>query len=309
MLVFHVLAGSLLIYGCANTSPTENKISLTATTSIIGNVLENLAGDYFKINVLLPREAGPHGFQPHPRDMAKLSDSDKIFINGAGLESFLDDLVQQPEFSEKIVDLSQNIPLLKLHADDHHDHGHDCHDDVDPHTWMDPNMVVFWLRPITDQLIKLAPEYKNEFRKRAQEYHSKLLDLDAWINHEIENIPSENRKIVADHRVFGYFARRYNFIELNSILPSFSTLSEPSAKDIARLQDDIRNLEIPALLISSGNDRSLADVIAKDLGINLVVVYTGGLGPQEGPAATYIDFMKYNVSQIVTAMRQSNSIN
>lgn len=294
----------ILLTGCSSKNNPDQSPVLLATTSIVGDIVQAVAGDQFQVDVLLPREVGPHGFQPHPGDLARLSESDVLFINGAGLELFLEEMLASTQYSGQVVDLSENVPLLRMQTVHETDHGHHHHHDIDPHVLLDPNMVVFWLRPIAEQLMRLDPQHKTVYQTNAQHMHSELLALDEWIRQEVERIPDHRRRIVADHRVFGYFARRYQFDDMNAILPGFSSLAEPSAKELADLQEDIKKHGVPALVVGIGSDLVLAGQLAEDLDLDLVKVYTGGLGPEGGPAGTYLGYMKTNISRLADALGQ-----
>ena len=86
-------------------------------------------------------------------------------------------------------------------------------------------------------------------------------------------------------------------------IPGFSTLSEPSAQELAELADDIRDLDVKAIFVGNTVNANVASQIAQDTGIQLVPIYTDSLSPADGPAASYLDFMKINVEAIVGALK------
>ena len=47
----------------------------------------------------------------------------------------------------------------------------------------------------------------------------------------------------------------------------------------------------------------LAERVAEDMGIELVSLYTGSLGKPGSGAETYIDFIRYNTTTIVDALK------
>ena len=190
--------------------------------------------------------------------------------------------------------------------EDHHDeddHGH-AHGEFDPHVWMDPTLVAVWATEIAEVLAELDPSHAAEYAGRAETFVREMDELDAWITAEVAAVPRDRRILVTDHDVFGYFADRYEFTVLDTIIPGFSTVSEPSARHLASLREAITEHSIPAIFVGLTVDSQVARVVADDLGIEVVSVYTGSLGEPGGPASNYGDFMRTNVERIVTALSQ-----
>jgi ABC-type Zn uptake system ZnuABC Zn-binding protein ZnuA len=130
-----------------------------------------------------------------------------------------------------------------------------------------------------------------------------LKDLDSWIRSEVAQIPMQNRLLVADHAVLGYFAAQYGFTEEGSITSSFSSEAAPSAKELAALEDKIRRLGVRAVFVSEAVNQTMADQIAADTGIKSVRIYHASLTAANGPAPSYLEFMRYNVRAIVEALK------
>ena len=102
--------------------------------------------------------------------------------------------------------------------------------------------------------------------------------------------------------LFGYFAEKYGFNVIGAIVPSYSSSAQPSAKELAALEDSIRQYGIKAVFIGKTINPTLAQRVAQDTGIKLVTFYTGSLSDKNGPASTYLDYMRYNVTAIVNAL-------
>ena len=108
---------------------------------------------------------------------------------------------------------------------------------------------------------------------------------------------------MTDHLIFGYFARTYGFEQVGVVTAGYSTLAEPSARDIAELEEAIKRYDVPAIFVSTSVNPQVAEQIAADTGIKVVSIYTGSLSDEQGPASTYLDYMRYDVTQIVAALR------
>ncbi len=293
----------------------SERLQVVATTTIVGDVVRSVAGDHVELVVLLPRNADPHTFQPTPRDVVTVSNADVVFISGAGLEEEVGDILDNA--ASRIVDLSERVVLRELGVesaeasaededtlvgegesdDGRHDHG-----EHDPHVWFDPANVTIWTETIEEALAELDPENAAFYRSNASSYRLSLNDLDRWIRDEIDRVPLVRRRLVTDHLAFGYFAARYGFEQVGSVFAGFSTLAEPSAREMAELIDAIETLDVPAIFVGTTADPTLAEAIAADTGTDVVTLYTGSLSEQDGPAATYLEFMRYDVLAIVDAL-------
>jgi len=305
-----ILWGLLLSTACAGgeSSPGNSQtngdrlVKVVATTSIVFDVVKQVGGDTIDLDLLLPLGTDPHSFEPTPQDMTKLSNADVIFINGAGLEIFLDPLIKNSDGNFRIEDLSRDIQLISLGVnseenDDHSSGG------FDPHIWMDPNNVILWVNQISGLLSKMDSRNSALYESNALAYTNELNALNRWIVDRVNEISPEQRTLVTDHLVFGYFAKAYGFEQLGAILPSYSTLSQPSAQEVASLEETIREKGSKAIFVGMSENPNLARSIAEDTGINLVFVYTGSLTEPGGIADSYIDLIRYDVNAIVAALR------
>ena len=284
-------------------------LKILATTSIVADVVQQAGGDVFSVETLLPTGVDPHEFNPAPQDLAKVADADLIFANGAGLETFLDPLLQSAGGSAKVVKVSDGVQLLNLREESQGTGtpaGPAVTENVqgyDPHVWTDPNNVITWTDNIAKALAELDPGHKDTYDRNAAQYKQKLQELDAWIRDQVAQVPEANRKIVTDHLVFGYFAKEYGFQQIGAIVPAFSTMAEPPPQDLAKLEDQIRALNVKAVFVGNTANPNLAQRVAEDTGAKLVYLYTGSLSPPGGEAGTYIDFMHYDVNAIVSALK------
>jgi len=114
-------------------------------------------------------------------------------------------------------------------------------------------------------------------------------------------IPLQNRKLVTNHPSFGYLCERYGLEQVGAVYP-ISPSAEPSARDIARLQDLIHHYRVPAIFTESTVNPKLAEQVAADAGATIVTLYTGSLGAPGSGAETYLNMMRYNIEAIVEAL-------
>jgi len=283
---------------------SENqKLKVLATTTIVADVVAQIGGEAIELVVLLPPGTDPHTFDPAPQDVASVADAQVVFANGAGLEEFLEPLLESAGAENKVIYLSEGIPLLQfdsVHDEDDPEHGNE---NADPHTWTDPNNILIWVNNIEQAISELDPNNSDLYKQNAEIYAAEIKELDAWIREQVEQIPIESREIITDHVQFAYFAEEYGFNQIGAIISGYSTLAEPSAQELASLEDAIKEYNVKAIFVGKTVNPSLANRIAADTGIQIVFLYTGSLTEKGGEADTYLDYIRYNVSAIVNALQ------
>lgn len=306
-----LVTASLLLAACT-ASPAEDtgKLQVVATTSIVADVVSQVGGEYVMVTTLLPLGADPHTFEPRPQDAAAIANAGLVFANGAGLEEFLHNLLENAGAEEKLVEVSEGIELLQMVEENHQeseDHEHEGkehhHEGGDPHTWMDPNNVITWTDKIAQALAQADPQHAAVYQANAAAYAASLRELDNWVRSKVAQVPPEKRLLVTDHGVFSYFAAAYGFEQVGTITGSFSTNAAPSAKELAALEDEIKSLGVKAIFVGENANQSLADQVAADTGIRVVPLYHASLTGPDGPAPDYLAFMRYNVNAIVETLK------
>ncbi len=295
LLLVLLLASSVSSCGGRTPAAESGKLRVLATTSIVGDVVNQVGGGDIALTVLMPVGTDPHDFQPRPQDAAALANAQIIFSNGAGLETFLQPLLDSTGAAGTRVEVSAGITLLPLPGS--------TQSTGDPHTWMDPNNVIIWTQNIAAALSAADPSHAADYQANAEAYAASLRDLDAWIRSEVAQIPPQNRLLVADHAVLGYFAAQYGFTQEGTITGSFSSEAAPSARELAALENKIRQMGVKAIFVSEAVNQTLADQVAADTGIKSVWIYHATLTASDGPAPSYLEFMRYNVKAIVEALK------
>jgi len=301
---FNVLVLLLVLAASACSAPqTEDpsgneRLRLLATTTIVGDITRQVAGESAVVQVLLPVGTDPHAFEPRPQDVAAISDADLIIASGAGLEEFLSPLLRSAGAEERVVELSAGVALQTFSGEDQASGT----DEVDPHTWMDPKNVIVWTRNLEVALSAADAENAEVYTANADAYVKSLQEMDAWISLQLSPLPTERRQLVLDHYTMGYYASAYNLVIVGELVGSISTNAQTSAQELAILEEEIKTYSVPAILVSQTVNPALSEQVARDTGIQLVQIYTGSLSSPDGPAATYLDMMRYNTTHIIEAL-------
>ncbi len=183
-----------------------------------------------------------------------------------------------------------------------HDHEH-AEGACDPHVWMEPHNPMYWTMLIRDALTELDPANAEVYRTNADVY---LQELDAlahdFVMEAVETVPADNRILVTNHEFLGYFAVRYGFEVVGTVIPAGATGAEPSAASIAALIDAVNEEGVSAIFAETTVSTDIAEQIAEETGVQVLTLYSGSLSDADGPASTYIDYMRFNVTTIVEAL-------
>ena len=194
------------------------------------------------------------------------------------------------------------------HADEDHeehaegdDHDHHHHGAFDPHAWQSLGNAVAYVDTIAAALAQANPANAADFYQNRAAYVAEIEALDAEIRGIVAALPAERRIVVTSHDAFQYFGRDYG---LTFLAPQgLSTESEASAKDVARLIQQIRERGIRAVFIENVADPRLLERIADETGASIGgTLYPGALSGPDGPAPTYLDMMRHNATTLAQAL-------
>lgn len=296
------------------TEAAREPLLVVVSTSIWGNVVANVGGDDVRVEVVIPVGVDAHDFQPSAQQARLMAGADLVVVNGLHLEEGLLDLVASLEADGvevlEIGELLDPIPLRGDHGheDDDHDHGHedDNHDhgNEDPHVWFDPVRMARGAEIIAERLSRIDPERADEWAAPGAAYRDRILEVHEEVEAILSVIPPERRKLVTNHDALGYFAERYGFEVVGTVIPGGATLAEPSARELAALVGIIREEEVPAIFGETTDPSVLAEAVAAEVGhpVEVVLLYTESLGLPGSGAETYLDMLVTNARLIAEAL-------
>ena len=301
-----VVALVLILAACSPAGDSSSGgLFVVTTTSILGDVVAQVGGELIDVTVLIPADVDPHSYEPTPRDLAAVADADLVFVNGLDLEGFLDAVIANARADAYVVEVSQDVPAIEFAGEDEHEEegeAEEHEEGVDPHVWLDPNNVILWTEVIADELAAMNPDNRATYAANGEAYIAELQALDAWALEQVGTLEPSQRILVTDHDALGYFAAHYGFEVVGLVVSGTSALAEPSAGDLAALEAHIADSGAPAIFVGVSVNPDLAEQVAADTGVQLVPIYTGALSGPEGPAANYIELMRYDVRAIVGAL-------
>lgn len=294
-----LLTLSLLSAACSvaplPTAPGR-RLKVVATFSVIGDLARNVGGDDMDIATLVGPGQDTHTFEPSPADGRALAEADLVLENGLGFETWLDDLFTSAGSEAARVAVTEGItPRIASEGEEE--------GQPDPHVWHSVASAIQMVKNIRDALAQVDPANAAAYQANADQTLTALQTLDTWVFAQVKAVPEDRRKLVTTHDTFGYFAERYGFEVVGTILPTTTEGASPSAQALAALVEAVRAQGVPALFAENVSSNALLNQVAAEAGVKVIAsLYTDALGPPGSDGDTYVKMMRHNVTTIVAAL-------
>jgi zinc/manganese transport system substrate-binding protein len=286
------LAGSALVPVSALAA---GPVRVVASFSILADLVRQVGRGAVAVESLVGPDGDVHVYEPRPRDLRTLLAAGLLVRNGLGLEGWMDRLTAAAGFRGRVVVAAEKVVPRTMKAD-----GGALA--TDPHAWQDPRNAVLYVRAIADGLAAVDAGRAGSYRDAGAAYSGQIMQVDGWIEAAFAPIPAGQRRIITTHDAFGYFGARYGVEFLSA--EGISTEFEPSAKAIAALVRQIKREKVRAVFIENMTSPRMAQMLARETGAVLGgTVYSDALSPAGGPAATYLDMLRWNTRLFLGAMR------
>lgn len=306
---FVVATGLLALAACGG-DDADGTPRVMAATSILGDLVEQVAGEQVEVEVLIPATADPHDYQLSAREQARLREADAIVINGGQLNAGLERQVGSATGDGVPTFLAFDAVEDPLTADgpdhDHGDHDHD-HGELDPHFFGDPRrtvQVVEALGPFLADAVEGLDRSALDGSLAA--YVDELHRLDAEVEDILGAVPAHRRVLVTNHLVLGYFADRYGF-EVAGTIHSGAHVSQPSARDLVELRRLMDAQEIDVVFTDVTMSANNAEQLADSLDVEVVALHSESLGEEGSGADTYVDMVRANARSIASALAETET--
>jgi len=303
----------LFAAGCGNGGGDgDGPIKVVATTTQVADLVREVGGDQIDLTQILQPNTDPHDYEPRPSDVEAFVDAKLVFKSGGHLDEWTDQMIEDSGSDATVVDLSANLPV-ELHAgEDAHDHegeaGHEedhaeDEEEIDPHWWHDPVNARAAVGEIESALVAADPTGRKAFASNARSYDAELVSLNETIAKCFKSIPANERKMVTDHDAFNYFATRYGIEVVGAVIPALTTQAQPSAGDLAQLEQTIRDENVKAIFPESSVSKKLSEAVAGDTGASTEYELFGDtLGSDDSDGSTYITMIQSNANNIMLGL-------
>jgi zinc/manganese transport system substrate-binding protein len=297
----------------AASEPPNGQPSVVVTTSILGAVVRDLVGDRASVSVLMGNGVDPHDWAPSAQDLESIYAADLVVANGLDLEEGLHDALATAQADGvPVFHATDHITVRGVaetgdehagdahaddaHADDAHadddaapsddahvEDGDHVHGAADPHFWVDPVSMA----GVVEALGPVLGELGIDVASQQADLVARLMSLDAEVRELLAVVPLDARRLVTGHESMGYFAERYGFEMVGTVIPSLSTQGEVSARAMADLAAAIREAGVSVIFAEVGTPQAVTEAIAGETGARVVELGTHLL-PEDGSYASFI---------------------
>ncbi len=272
---------------------------VVVTTSQLGDIVRQVAGEDAQIHQLLQANSDPHEYEPRPADVQATAGAKLVIESGNELDHWMEDVVKEAGGSPAEVAIAPDHTPYKVAGEPEEGEDH-ADSEFDPHWWHDPRNVESAVGVIRDELSKVAPGNAQAYKANADAYLVKVKALDAGIQACMNQVPPTERKLVTSHDAFNYFTERYGITVVGAVIPSQSTQAQPSAGEIAKLADVVRREKVKAVFPESSINPDLAETLARETGAKAdYVLYGDTLGPEGSAGDTYLKMEAANADAMV----------
>lgn len=301
---FFVLLLAVLVSGCTESAGSVKKpdvIRVVATTAIVADLVQNIAGQRAEVESLMGTGVDPHLYKASAGDVDTLAGADMIFYNGLHLEGKITDILGRlGSMGIDTVGVAEKIDRSLLFSPEEYQ-GY-----YDPHVWFDVSLWKMAAVAVRDSLSSHDPANAEVYGRNADIYLAKLDLLQEYVKAKVASLPPEKRVLVTAHDAFNYFGRGYGFEVMG--LQGISTDSEASVADIKNLSKAIAERKIPAVFVETSispryMEALRASVRAKGFDVAMGGhLYSDSMGSPGTPEGTYIGMFRSNVDTIVESL-------
>lgn len=272
--------------------PSWAKLDVVASFSILGDMVEQVAGDKATVTTIVGPDADAHLYAPTTGDAVAVSEADLVIVNGLGFETWSAKLIDASGTDAAIAVATTGITPLLVEGE------------IDPHAWNALSNAIIYVDNIEAALSAASPEDAAIFKQNADAYRAQLDRLHRRALADIANLPADSRIVVTAHDAFGYLADAYG---LTFLAPQgIDTEAEPSAKELAKLIGFLNETGAGALFVENIANSDLITQISRETGLQIGGrLYSDALSVRGSPATSYLAMFTHNLELIINTLAAS----
>ena len=291
---------------CGRKSIDDDRLLIVTTLFPQYDFTRQIAGDKADVKLLLSPGMEAHSYDPTPSDIASINESDLFIYTGDNMETWAAKLIKGLEKDVNVLDVSKGVDIIKTedeeghhHDEDEEEHGHEGHNHIyDPHIWTSISNAKIMVSNIVDELVQIDAENADYYRKNADKYLEQLTELDNEFKEVVRN--SDVKTIYfADKFAMYYFVHDYG-LNYVSAYDSCSSETEPSAKLVAKMIDEVKENNAPAIFYAELSNHKAADTISEETNTKEYLLHScHNISKDEyKKGVTYISLMKQNLENL-----------
>lgn len=274
----------------------ETKKTIYASFYPVSELVKMIAGDKFEVKTIIKTSEEPHSFELTSQAMKDLNGANLIAYNGAGMESFIDDLKDNVKDDDKFLDLSDGLTLL-----DSSKEGSDMAS-INPHTWLSIKNAKVMVDNIYRKLSSMDPDNEKYYKDKLDEALAKFDDLDKKFTDELSKVKDKEKYFVVSHAAFNYLADDYGLKQV--AVTGISPEEEPSPKDLKTIADFVKEKNIKTIFFEGKATPKVAETLAKNTGTKTSTLYTMENLDDHMIEKGYFGLMEENLKALVESFNE-----
>ncbi len=289
--------------GGGNSSPQGEAGGLRVVTSVspITSIVENIACARASVLGVIPEGQDSHTYEPPASVARELERADLIILNGLFLEEPLLDMAESNKRPDAEIVLLGDQAITqdqwKFDFSFPREQGK-----PNPHLWPSARLTMRYAEIVKDALARKDPANASYYEANYRAFRQRLEELDRAMAQAVATVPPQNRKLLTYHDSWAYWADDYGFQVIGAIQPS--SFNEPSAQEVARIIDQIRQERVPAIFGSEVYPSPVLNQIARETGAR----YVTDLSDDDLPGDpgdrlhSYVGMMVENMKAMIPAL-------
>ncbi len=294
--IFTLLCISVTICSCSKNesrNAANGKLKAVSTITIISNIVKSIGGEKVDAVSICGVGVDPHTYNPRPADPRTVAESDIVFINGLGLEHWMEEMIHSAGGNKEVIRVSEGVVPLT----DEKGFG-----DPDPHAWFDLKNVKTYAMNIARALAEADTANAAIYNQNLKAFTDSLSALEEWTRQQISQIPEEQRLIITSHDAFRYFGKAYG-VEVKG-LQGISTESKVRTEDVKNLIDIIKQRKLKSVFVETSVNPKLLEQISSETGAGVGgYLYSDSIGNEGTEEGTFFGAFRHNVETIVNALK------
>lgn len=286
---------SMSVVGCASNGDEAERPSVVVTHSVLAAVVREVVGDVADVTELIPNGVDPHDWEPSAQDIERINGADLVVANGLGFEAGLEDVLRNAvDSGVTVFEATDYVTIREGGHPDEQPTGDEDPANGDPHFWTDASQMARVVEALENFLFDAGVEVGDRAGMTAE----RLVALDHELQKKADTLAVDRRVLVTGHESLGYFADRYGFTLVGTVVPGLTSQAEVSAGDIAALESQVDAAGVDVIFSELGTPAKTVAAIANEVGATVVEISTHVL-PDDG---SYETFLRNLMTTIVEAL-------
>lgn len=293
--IFLIVLSLLLLTACSKEEKSNNENMIYTSIYPIEFITKEIVGDKIEVKNIIPTGVESHGWEPTMKNIASMSESEIIFINGLGMESWKGS-VKETIGEDKLIEVNKGLDLIKLTNREV-----DEENKYDPHIWLSIRNMEKISKNIFDEIVKIDSKNKDYYENNYNGLLGRLKDLDDKFSEGLKDY--NGKSIIVPHEAFGYLVRDYNLKQLP--IENINSSSEADLGTIANIVEIAKEEGIKTVFYEYNENEKLASTVATEIDGDLKEIYTleNITDEQINNNEDYFTIMEKNLNNILESFK------